>query len=112
VIGLVICAITHVLNLIVLVKDKILGLPWDCIISYTTSFGILLGTAFAFFSLTEDNLALVTPALSLLGPFLLTKMQERSWLDAKGVHLGKELLVTIEAGIYYHLFRTYIALPA
>ena len=112
VIGLVICAITHVLNFIVLVKDKILGLPWDCIISYTTSFGILLGTAFAFFSLTEDNLALVTPALSLLGPFLLTKMQERSWLDAKGVHLGKELLVTVEAGIYYHLFRTYIALPA
>ena len=86
------------IGLITLVKDKILGLPWDCIISLITNLALIGGTTFAFWSLTEDNAVLAIPALQLLGPFLLTKIQEKSWLDAKQVHLGNELLTTAILG--------------
>ena len=111
VVGMVKCAVSKIIDLINVVKAKILALPWDCIISSVTSLGILAATAFAYWSLTEDHAALVSPALTLLGPLVLNKMQEKSWLDAKGVHLGNELLATSVAVIQYHLFRTYIALP-
>ena len=111
VVGMVKCAVNKIIDLICLVKAKILGLPWDCIITSVTSLGILAATAFAYWSLTEDHAALVSPALALLGPLVLSKMQEKTWLDAKGVHLGNEILATSVAVIQYHLFRTYIALP-
>ena len=56
------------------------------------------GTTFAFWSLTEDNAVLAIPVLQLVGPFLLTKIQEKTWLDAKQVHLGNELLTTAVLG--------------
>jgi len=105
------CAVNKIIDLICLVKDNILALPWDCIITSVTSLGMLAATAFAYWSLTEDHAALVSPALALLGPLILSKMQEKTWLDAKGVHLGNEILATSVAVIQYHLFRTYIALP-
>merc|ERR1712213_208241 len=100
VVGMVKCAV-----------NKIIALPWDCIITSVTSLGMLAATAFAYWSLTEDHAALVSPALALLGPLILSKMQEKTWLDAKGVHLGNEILATSVAVIQSRLFRTYIALP-
>lgn len=111
VICLVKCAVNKVLDILNLIKDKILALPWDCIISTTTTLGTLAASTFAYWSLTEDQATLVSPVLAFVGPFLLSKMQEKSWLDAKGVHLGNEILLTSVAVIQYHLFRTYIALP-
>merc|ERR1719433_192779 len=108
VIGLVMCIVSHVIGLITLVKDKILGLPWDCIINLITTLALIGGTTFAFWSLTEDNAVLAIPVLQLVGPFLLTKIQEKTWLDAKQVHLGNELLTTAVLGIKYYTFRTYI----
>ena len=85
-------------GLITLVKDRILGLPWDCIINLITTLALIGGTTLAFWSLTEDNAVLAIPVLQLAGPFLLKKIQEKSWLDAKQVHLGNELLTTAILG--------------
>ena len=73
-------------------------MPWDCIINLITTLALIGGTTFAFWSLTEDNAVLAIPVLQLVGPFLLTKIQEKTWLDAKQVHLGNELLTTAVLG--------------
>ena len=63
-----------------------------------TTLALIGGTTLAFWSLTEDNAVLAIPVLQLAGPFLLKKIQEKSWLDAKQVHLGNELLTTAILG--------------
>lgn len=97
--------------LVNLVKDKILGLPWMCLYELLTTVGITVALTYAFWTLTEDNLVFVAPSVSILAPYLLDKVQEKNWLDAKGAHLATEVLKTAVCGVQYHLFRTHISLP-
>lgn len=110
-VGLVKCAIAHVISLVNLIKDKILGLPWDCILSLSSTLGVTGGMTFAYWSLTEDPLVLVAPSVALFAPYITEKMQEKKWLDAKGAHLTGELLKSMTLGIHYYIYRTYISLP-
>ena len=91
--------------------NRILALPWDIIISLATTLGVLGGTTYAYWTLTEAKVVFAAPALTLLGPFVLTKLQDKSWLDDTKVQFGYELLATLVMGIQYHLYRTYIKLP-
>ena len=92
-------------------KNRIIALPWDIIISLATTLGVLGGTTYAYWTLTEARIVFAAPTLTLLGPFVLTKLQDKSWLDETKVQFGYELLATLVMGIQYHLYRTYIKLP-
>ena len=111
VVGLVSCCLNHALCLVNTVKDKILSLPWDCIISLTTTLGIQVGIVWGGWILTEDNLVFAHPVLTILGKFVLDKLEEKKVLEAKGVHLASEVLSTVQCGIKYYLYRTYIQMP-
>ena len=105
------CVLSKVCGLVTLVKDKILSLPWACLVNLLTTVGVTMALTFARWTLTEDNLVFVAPAVQILGPCLLQKFQEKEWLDAKGAHLTSEILNTAHFGIHYYLFRTYISMP-
>ena len=94
-----------------MVIATIVGLPWDCIVSLVTKYGIAAGLTLAYWTLTEDNLVFVAPSIALLAPCLLGKIQEKNWLDAKGVHLANEVLKTASLGVHYYIYKTYVSLP-
>jgi hypothetical protein len=111
VLSLVNLILTKVLSLVNLTTDAIKSLPWDCIVGFITTYGILGGITYAYWILTdEDNLVFVAPSIGLLAPLILGKVQEKNWLDAKGAHLANEALKTVSIGVHYHIYKTYINL--
>lgn len=110
ILGFINCILTKVLSLINLVLDTIKGLPWDCIVGLITTYGGAAAITYAYWTLTEDNLVFVAPSISLLGPHVLAKIQEKNWLDAKGAHLANEALKTVSIGVHYYIYKTYITL--
>lgn len=110
-VGLVKCLINQVLNCINMVKDKILALPWDCIISLSTTLAIEVGVTYGVFSLTDDQVAFALPAINILGKFLVEKLGEKKVLEAPGIHMANEVMDTAKLAIGYYLYRTYISQP-
>ena len=111
VVGMVTCLINQVLNMINLVKDKVLSLPWACIISLSTTLGIEVGFTYGSWLLTQDQVVYAFPVINLLGKFIVEKLGEKKVLEAKGVHTATEILETAKLGIKYYLYRTYISQP-
>jgi len=94
-----------------MVKDKILALPWDCIISLSTTLAIEVGVTYGVFSLTDDQVAFALPAINILGKFLVEKLGEKKVLEAPGIHMANEVMDTAKLAIGYYLYRTYISQP-
>lgn len=111
VVGMVTCLINQVLNMINLVKDKVLSLPWACIISLSTTLAIEVGFTYGSWLLTQDQVVYAFPVINLLGKFIVEKLGEKKVLEAKGVHTATEILDTAKLGIKYYLYRTYISQP-
>ena len=112
VVGLVKCLVSQVLGLINLVKDKILSLPWACIINLSTMLAIEGGVAYGYWLLTEDQLVCALPVINIAGKFILGKLGEKKVLEAPGVHLTSELLDTSKLALKYYIYRTYITASA
>lgn len=110
-VGLVTCCLNQTLCLINTVKDKVMSLPWPCIISLATTLGIETGICLGGWILTEDYLVFAHPVCTIFGKFVLDKLQEKNVFEAKGHHLANELLDTVQYGIKYYLYRTYIQMP-
>ena len=108
VVGLVKCLVSQVLGLINLVKDKILSLPWACIINLSTMLAIEGGVAYGYWLLTEDQLVFALPVINLTGKFVLGKLG----LEAPRAHLATELLDTSKLALKYYIYRTYITASA
>ena len=102
--------VMQVLNLLILIKDKFLGLPWDCIISLISHLGMIFGATYAYWTLTNDELVFAVPIANIVEHFVLPKIEAKTWMDAKGVHLVSEILKTVKCGVVYHIYKTHVSL--
>ena len=109
--GMVTCLVNQVLTMINLVKDKVLSLPWACIISLSTTLGIEVGLTYGSWLLTQDEIVFAYPVINILGKFIVDKLGEKKILEAKGVHMATEALDTTKLAIKYYVYRTYISQP-
>merc|ERR550532_3912594 len=109
--GMVTCLVNQVLTMINLVKDKVLSLPWACIISLSTTLGIEVGLTYGSWLLTQDEIVFAFPVINILGKFIVDKLGEKKILEAKGVHMATEALDTTKLAIKYYVYRTYISQP-
>merc|ERR1712004_916132 len=109
--GMVTCLVNQVLTMINLGKDKVLSLPWACIISLSTTLGIEVGLTYGSWLLTQDEIVFAYPVINILGKFIVDKLGEKKILEAKGVHMATEALDTTKLAIKYYVYRTYISQP-
>merc|ERR1711860_407727 len=109
--GMVTCLVNQVLTMINLVKDKVLSLPWACIISLSTTLGIEVGLTYGSWLLTQDEIVFAYPVINILGKFIVDKLGEKRILEAKGIHMATEALDTTKLAIKYYVYRTYISQP-
>lgn len=103
--------VNKVLEMVNLVKDKILSLPWGCLCNLLSTVGLTLAMTFAFWTLTEDPLVFVAPSVSILAPILIEKLQNKEILDANSAHVTSELLKTVTLGVHYYIHRSHISMP-
>lgn len=108
---LVTSAAGKVVSCVKCVRDKVTSLPWETIFQVSSTIGVSVGMTLAYWNLTEDRIIFVAPVLTFLGPFLLGKLEDKGWLEAKGVHMGCELMHFVGSMLQFYIFRTYISLP-
>lgn len=111
VVGCVQCLATKILDVLTLIKDKILSLPWACIFQLVTTLGITLGVTYVYWTLTEDKLVFVAPAAAILAPKILEFLESKNCLEAKGIQIASEILKTATLGVHYYIYKTYISMP-
>jgi len=91
--------------------QSVLGLPWDSIFTTVASIGTSLAITFAYWTLTEDLIVVIMPAICHFVPYVAGKAQDKGLLTERGNSLAVELCHLGAAASQYYIFRTYISLP-
>jgi hypothetical protein len=76
--------VTKVKAVIVDVVEKIVSLPWNYIVSMTSSVGTAFGLTYAYWSLTEDYAVLIIPVVCYLLPMAAEKALAMNWINERG----------------------------
>ena len=91
--------------------NKVASLPWNYIVETVAALGASVAIAYAYWTLTEDNLVWLMPFLNLAVPLIAGKVEEKNWLSPQTTFLMTEASHVAMAATQYYLFRSNISLP-
>jgi hypothetical protein len=91
--------------------NKVASLPWNHIVETVAAIGASAAIAYAYWTLTEDNLVWLMPFFNLAVPVIAGKVEAKNWLSGQTTFLVTEASHVAMAATQYYLFRSNISLP-